>query len=408
MKTVRMTDRWLSHITVEKGRAEFADAISRGLRLRVSIRSKKWSVLTRRSGKQVRVQIGEFPGIGLLDARERANTILNAASTTDLETRLINLKESDTPTLESLCQDYVVQMERKGQKSHKEYRRVLIDSPTSFCNFMDASLGRPAQVGDVGTSHVTDWLREIYNRAPSHARHCRAYLHAAFQWAMKAEFDYTTMSRRSAYGIAVNPVAATPGGAKSNVRQRVLSKTELFDLWRLMPEVADPRTAGAIRMIIAMGGLRISEILHSQTDWYKKNWITLPETKNGREHVLPLTSHAVEQYNIVKKLGSHTSIYLFPHQFDDDKPMLITSVSRMSKRLVIKCNFEPFQLRDIRRTLKTHLLDEEYVEEREIDIWHNHGQNSDVARKHYSWAEYKKLKLRVASKIDEFLDTVIK
>jgi len=408
MKTVRMTDRWLSHISVEKGRAEFADAISRGLRLRVSLRSKKWSVLTRRDGKQVRVQVGEFPSIGLLDAREYANSILNAASTPELETRLIQLKASDTPTLESLCQDYVVRMERKGQKSHKEYRRVLIESPTSFCNFMEASLGRPAQVGDVRTTHVTDWLREIYNRAPSHARHCRAYLHAAFQWAMKAEFDYTTTSRRSAYGISANPVAATPGGAKSNVRQRVLTKEELYALWCLMPEVADPRTVGAIRMIIAMGGLRISEILHSQTGWYKKNWITLPETKNGREHALPLTSHAVEQYNIVKKLGSHNSVYLFPHQFDGDQPMLITSVSRMAKRLVNKCEFEPFQLRDIRRTLKTHLLDEEYVEEREIDIWHNHGQNSDVARKHYSWAEYKNLKLRVASKIDEFLDTVIK
>ena len=66
-------------------------------------------------------------------------------------------------------------------------------------------------------------------------------------------------------------------------------------------------------------------------------------------------------------------------------------------------DLEPFQMRDLRRSFKTHLLDGEYVEEREIDIWHNHGQNSDVARKHYTWAEYKKLKTRVAAKIDDFL-----
>ena len=69
-------------------------------------------------------------------------------------------------------------------------------------------------------------------------------------------------------------------------------------------------------------------------------------------------------------------------------------------------NLEPFQMRDLRRSFKTHLLDGEYVEEREIDIWHNHGQNSDVARKHYTWAEYKKLKLRVAKKIDKFLNEI--
>ena len=70
------------------------------------------------------------------------------------------------------------------------------------------------------------------------------------------------------------------------------------------------------------------------------------------------------------------------------------------------CGVLPFQLKDLRRTFKTHLLDSEYVEEREIDIWHNHGQHSDVARKHYTWAEYKSVKQRVANKIDQFLDEV--
>ena len=87
--------------------------------------------------------------------------------------------------------------------------------------------------------------------------------------------------------------------------------------------------------------------------------------------------------------------------------MLIASASRMTRRLVERRQFRLFQLRDIRRTMKTHFLDDEYVEEREIDIWHNHGQNADVARKHYSWAEYKNLKMRVASRIDAFLNTVL-
>jgi integrase len=408
MKTVRMTDRWLNHVSVKSGREEYADAIVRGLRLRVSARSKKWSVLTRRNGKQVRVLIGEFSAFGLLAARERANDILSAASTPDFEKTLIRFKSSNTPALESLCRDYIAQMREKGQKSHKEYQRALIESENSFCNFMDARLGKAVCAGDVQSFHVADWLRQIYSGAPSHARHCRAYLHAVFGWAIKAEFDYTTSASQSAYGITVNPVAATPGGAKAKARQRVLTKRELGDFWRLMPEAANSAMVAAIRMNIAMGGLRITEILHSELPWYKKNWIMLPETKNGREHSLPLTEHGKEQFKEAIKYIGLEAVYLFPHQFDAGRPRLITSASRMTKRFVEKHGFEAFQLRDIRRTMKTHLLDGEYVEEREIDIWHNHGQNSDVARKHYSWAEYKNLKVRVASRIDAFLDTVIK
>ncbi len=173
-------------------------------------------------------------------------------------------------------------------------------------------------------------------------------------------------------------------------------------------QVAGPGTVAALRMIISMGGLRISEVLHSQVSWYKRKWITLPETKNGREHILPLTAHGAEQLKTARALIMKDDLYLFPHHSEKGRPMLITSMSRTAQRIINRFDFEPFQLRDIRRTMKTHLLDGEYVEEREIDIWHNHGQNSDVARKHYSWAEYKALKVRVGTQIDVFLGRFLK
>jgi len=403
MKTIRMTDRWLRAISVDAGREEFADSITRGLRLRVSSRAKKWSVVTRHNNKQIRVPLGGYPQVSLLGVRDQANEILSAGSLPDFEAMLRRMTVSDTPALQSLCHDYIEKMKAKGQKSHTEYQRALIDSPTSFCNFMQSKLGHAAQVGDVRTAHVTEWLRDIYQRAPSHARHCRAYLHAVFAWAIKAEFDYTTTSGRAAYGISVNPVAATPGGAKSKARQRVLTTKELKQIWELAPQVAEPITATALRLIIAMGGLRVSEILHSERSWYKNGWLTLPETKNGREHNVPLTEHAMHEFKIAQQFVRPGSQFLVPHKFDNQQPMPAPSVGRVVKRLIEKFDMESFQLRDLRRTMKTHLLDGEYVEEREIDIWHNHGQNSDVARKHYSWAEYKHLKTRVAKQIDVFL-----
>ena len=291
----------------------------------------------------------------------------------------------------------------KGQKSYREYERALVDGRNSFVRFMEEKLGRPALVGEVRSEDIADWLRQIFERAPSHARHCRAYLHAVFEWAIKAQFDYTSNSTTTDYGVSVNPVASTPGGAKAKPRSRVLSHEELKILWNELPNVADLGMVSAIRLIISMGGLRISEILHSKIDWYSDSWLTLPETKNGREHALPLTDHAKLQIDIISANSSCDSEYLSPHAHDPEKPMLLSSPGKIPGRLVKQADMNPFQLRDIRRTMKTLLLDGEYVEEREIDIWHNHGQKTDVARKHYSWAEFKSLKLRTAQRIDEFL-----
>lgn len=407
MKTLRMTDRWLGAVSTDNGRDEYADAIARGLRLRVSPRSKKWSVLTRVGGKQTRVPLGDYPTVALTVARERANEVLTTDSLVNFEKTIHRFSGNESPALSSLCSDYVEQMKAKGQKSHIEYRRALIDSPLSFCNFMQRKLGRDCAVADVQSSHVADWLREIFTRAPSHSRHCRAYLHAVFEWAIKAEFDYASPAGRRVYGIKVNPVSATPSGVKSKPRQRVLSLEELWIVWNRISDVAELRTATAIRMVIAMGGLRVSEILNSELGWYKEGWLSLPETKNGREHAIPLTKLASELFESAKSDLPKGTPFLFPHALRSEDSMPITSTGRAVVRLIKAGHVDPFQLRDVRRTMKTHLLDREFVEEREIDIWHNHGQKSDIARKHYSWAEYRNLKLRVAGQIDQFLCTVL-
>ena len=407
MATVRMTDRWVKNLAVMDGRKEYSDAIVRGLRLRASTQSKSWSVLTRQSGKQLRIPLGQYPDIGLLDARNKANDILASGSVPNLEDAILRLRADRTPSLEQLCRDYVRQMIAKGQKSFREYERALIDGQNSFVLFMEAKLGRPALVGEVRSEHVADWLRQTFERAPSHARHCRPYLHAVFEWAIKAKFDYTSNSTAMNYGISVNPVSSTPGGAKAKPRSRVLSREELKLFWEEMPNVADPLTVSAVRLIIAMGGMRISEILHSKVAWYEDGWLTLPETKNGRENVLPITECAKRQLEGISAICCRESEYLISHTYDPGKPILISSPGKIPGRLVKHDDMEPFQLRDIRRTMKTQLLDGEYVDEKENDIWHNHGQKTDVARKHYSWAEFKTLKFRVAKKNDAFLQDTL-
>jgi len=405
MKTLRMTDRWVRTIAVESGREEYCDSVLRGLRLRVSSASKKWSAVTRRGGKQVRTQIGDYPEISLADARKHADHILEVK--TEAASNGLQLSSDEIfPSLQTLCEDYVEQMKAKGQGAHDAYHRALIRSENSFCNFMTRALGRSARAVDVKQEHAVEWLRETFQRSPAHSRHCRAYIHAVFAWAIRANLDFTTSSSRKNYGVTVNPVAGTPTGPKATPRQRVLSLKEIKEVWEKLPDACDPRTTAAIRLIISMGGLRITEVSGSKKEWYKDDWLCLPTTKNKREHHVPLTEHAKLQFQIALACTNSASEFLFPNTYDIRKPIDPTSLGKVARRLMSDFDVSPFQLKDLRRTFKTHLLDGEYVEEREIDIWHNHGQHSDVARKHYTWAEYKSVKLRVAGKVDAFLDEV--
>lgn len=405
MKTLRMTDRWVRTISVKAGREEFCDSVTPGLRLRVSAKSHKWCVMTRRGGKQVRVQIGEFPNVNLGEARQRARHVLDV-KTQDGADGIATPHDDIFPLMQTLCEDYVAQMKAKGQASHDAYHRILIRGDHSFCSYMVRVLKRPARVVDVKQEHAVDWLRETYQRSAAHSRHCRAYLHAVFAWAIKANLDFTTNASRKNYGITANPVAGTPTGPRATPRQRVLSKDEIKAIWEKLPDACDPRTAAAIRMVICMGGLRITEISASKKEWYKDEWLCLPTTKNKREHHVPLTAHARIQYQIAIAVSNSQSEFLFPNTYDIRKTIDLTSLGAAARRLMSDHGVPPFQLKDLRRTFKTRLLDGEFVEEREIDIWHNHGQHSDVARKHYTWAEYKSIKQRVAGKIDEFLTEV--
>ncbi|MEL7486829.1 MAG: Arm DNA-binding domain-containing protein [Pseudomonadota bacterium] len=159
MKTLRMTDRWVRTISVKSGREEFCDSVTPGLRLRVSAKSHKWCVMTRRGGKQVRVQIGEFPEVPLGEARRRARHVLEV-KTQDGAEGVATPDDEIFPSLQTLCEDYVEQMKAKAQGSHDAYHRILVRGDHSLCRFMEKELKRPARVVDVAQEHAADWLRK--------------------------------------------------------------------------------------------------------------------------------------------------------------------------------------------------------------------------------------------------------
>lgn len=135
-----------------------------------------------------------------------------------------------------------------------------------------------------------------------------------------------------------------------------------------------------------------------------KPQIELPRTKNATAHILPLPRAAVDQLEIALAIGDPSSDYLFCSRLDPTKPFPFNGLAQAVRRYCTERSVEPFQPRDLRRTMKSHLLDaEDELRQEWVDIWHNHGRNADVARKHYDRAEYAQAKHKVADAIDKIV-----
>lgn len=398
MPIINLSDRWLQAATA-KDRAEYTDAACPNLRVRIGKKSKTFSVMIGPAEHRRRIMLGKYPALSLHDARRKA-----AATTDDPTSIPVAKKESRFATVAELFDFVIAAMEAEG-KAAEANRVYLLDGTNAAVKFFGgATLARNVRPAD-----VTNWLREVHN-AGIKLQHPRAYLSAAFSRAMKADNDPTAKIGTMVFGIDVNPVSHVGGSGTIVARNRKLSIDELKLFWRDFAAATSPHTAAAARMIIAMGGVRVSEILKSKKVW----WITenppqfqLPKTKNATAHNLPLTHAAREQLTVARAIADPDSDFLYPHRFDKLEPLSLTSLSQAVRRYCNTARMEPFQPRDLRRTMKSHLLDaDDDLREEWVDIWHNHGRHADVARKHYDRAEYTRAKQRVANAIDKIVDNI--
>ena len=55
-------------------------------------------------------------------------------------------------------------------------------------------------------------------------RHCRGNLHAAFNWALMADFDYAWDENAKRFNLKANPVAATKRAPALPPRARILKR----------------------------------------------------------------------------------------------------------------------------------------------------------------------------------------
>jgi integrase len=109
------------------------------------------------------------------------------------------------------------------------------------------------------------------------ANRTRTSLSALFSWAMAQGL------------VEANPVVGTLR-VEEHSRERVLDFDELRLIWNALPA----RDYGAIMKLLALTGARANEIAGLRREELRDDGILLPpsRTKNGREHLIPLSTPA--------------------------------------------------------------------------------------------------------------------
>jgi integrase len=295
---MKLTERKVEQLSPEPGRKDrlvFDDA-QRGLAVRVTASGgRTYLCQYTMHGHKWRVPLGSCSAVSLAKAREAAASVMGdvakgrnpaaerkAAAAAERARRARNRL-----TLRVLIEDWKrVHLAARRPSYAAEAVRAL---HYAFADYLDD----PAE--DLDRANIVRALEALTRRrrrrngeamgkrsGAAMTGRTAAYGRAAFAWAVKRG------------SVSANPFATLPVAKGATKRERVLSDTEVAEIWRAAGEASAP-FGSIIRLLILTGqrrgevaGMAWSELSDDLTIW------SLPaeRTKNGTAHNLPLSAPA--------------------------------------------------------------------------------------------------------------------
>jgi integrase len=265
-----------------------------GLELRVQPDgTKTWSLRYRVHGQRRRLKLGEYPRLGLADARTAANKELRkvdggidpqaereaAARAADEAKRAQALAERDS--IEVLAETYIERHAKPHKKSWRDDQAMLRNE------VLPQWKGRA--VTSVTRRDCRELVQAIADRpAPIYANRIISLLSRVFRFALEEEW------------IEASPAEHLPKpGEEASSRHDRETKAYTNDEVRLLWTATENLTP-SLRAIYRLGlitGQRPGEISGMTWDEIDGEWWTIPgrRTKNGREHRVYLTQAARDE-----------------------------------------------------------------------------------------------------------------
>jgi integrase len=335
-----------------------------GLVLRISSGARSWSYVYRHDGRLRRVTLGKWPAVDVEKAKARHRRCLDlhrqgkdpAAILAERRRRRRSAK-----TIEALAEDYLAFHVRPTLKSAPEIERLLRREILPAWGDMKARDVREEHVealldriatGHGRTIRDSKGKRRAAKAAPIAANRTKAIASGFFAWMI----DRKVLRR--------NPCSSVRRRAKERPRHRILSDAELVALVHGLSSVTTKTMSDTVRRalwLLLLTGQRAGEVAGlpwSELDLDRALWrIGAARTKNGRDHVVPLSHAAVAILEEARAAHEH-SAFAFPAvsgRRKGDVPIAPSALNQAIERHLATWKIAHFCAHDLRRTCASHV-----------------------------------------------------
>jgi integrase len=353
--TQRLTDRTIERLRIPKREPKIRwDALATGLGVKVMATGKRLFVLqVKRPGNafQSKLTLGSYPALSLAEARVKAGR-WRAMIAQGLDPKQVEAREAratvraerlkQAHTFEAVAEAYIenhLAKLRRGKDDAREIRKNLIPK-----------LGH-LPIAEIARFDIVETIKPIAKRAPYVAHICLNHIKRVYSWAIEQD----------CYGIEQSPADRTKPRVligEKRARTRVLNDAELRAFWKASRQLGYP--FAGLYQLIALTGCRIGEASGArwrEFDLAERTWV-IPETrfKSGQQHLVPLSEDAMAVLEALPRWNGGD--YLFSTK-SGVRPIngFSKTKSRVNSLIAVELGGapEPFQIHDIRRTVRTRL-----------------------------------------------------
>ncbi len=303
----------------------YHDTNKRGLKLLVYSSGVKTFVLYRKiNGRPERITIGRYPDVTIEQARKQVDKF-NAKIASGINPNEEKRAIRSEITLQELFNQYLDRHAKAYKKSWKEdqnqFRRYLSDWANrklsairkQHIQKLHANIG--AEKGTYAANRLLALLNVLFNKA--------------IDWG----WEYSN----PAHGIKK---------FKEKTRDRFIQADELPRFFKALSEEQNPDTKDYIMLSLLTGARRSNVVAMrwNQINFDQATW-TIPETKTGDSHTVPLVPEAIE---ILKNRRNSFNPWVFPSK---SKTGHLVEPKSMWRRILKSAGIEDLRIHDLRRSL---------------------------------------------------------
>lgn len=368
--TIALTDEFVAQALNAPGRperGELIDGLEAGLRLRMGSNVVTWSVTTRSpTGKRIRVSIGNWPDIGVAEARSFANRIKASFAPADPQ-------QEQAFTVHHLFELY--RARRLSQLRKGEVIGRTIEAGLSRLMAYEPS--------EITRRLIAQEIDAVAMRAPIQANRTLAYAKAFFSWAVGRGY------------LEANPAASITRPVKERVRERTPTLEELAGIWHSAGRLGYP-FGPAIQLLILtaarrdeVGNMRVEELDLTGSESVGVWVLPAARSKNGRSIRNPLAPLARSILEDALQRRPDGSRWVFSTTGDraisgwSKAKQRLDQAIAAARRVADQPPIEPWRLHDLRRAFATAACDLLDVDPAVADRCLNHvgaSTTSTVAR----------------------------